>query len=98
MAGSGERRARAHAFTAEDAEAHLRRLMPGLEVFCGGPAGIGRALRHARKAARAGEAGYDPVRHAALARLLRASEGRPRAPAAGARGQAQRPSNRAVER
>lgn len=101
MAGAQRTGRRAHAFAAEEAEAQVGRLMRGLEVFCEGPGGIARALRQARKAARAGSAGYDPARHAALLRLQRQARtgSEPRAPAgAGTRDKAQRPSNSAVER
>ncbi|MFG1249291.1 hypothetical protein [Xanthobacter flavus] len=101
MTGTDGKGRRAHAFAAEAAEMQVGRQMRGLEVFCEGPAGIARALRAARKAARAGGAGYDPVRHAALLRLQRLGQKADcaRAPAgAGARAKAQRPSNSAVER
>ncbi len=101
MAGRNGKNRRAHAFAAEAADAQVGRLMRGLEVFCEGPAGIARALRHARKAARAGGAGYDPARHAALLRLQRLGQKADfaRVPAgAGARAEVQRPSNSAVER
>jgi hypothetical protein len=101
MAGANGKGRRAHAFAAEAAEVQVGRLMRGLEVFCEGPAGIDRALRAARKAARAGGAGYDPARHAALLRLQRLGRTGEfaRAPVgAGARAERQRPSNSAVER
>lgn len=99
MAGTDGKGRRAHAFAAEAAETQVGRQMRGLEVFCEGPAGIARALRAARKAARAGGVGYDPARHAALLRLQRLKQDCARAPAgAGARAKAQRPSNSAVER
>ncbi|WP_296583410.1 hypothetical protein [Xanthobacter sp.] len=101
MAGTDGKGRRAHAFAAEAAEMQVGRLMRGLEVFCEGPAGIARALRATRKAARAGGAGYDPARHAALLRLQRLGQKADcaRAPAgAGAQAEAQRPSNSAVER
>lgn len=101
MAGGERTGRRAYAFTVEAADAQVGRLMQGLEVFCEGPAGIARALRTARKAARSGGMGYDPARHAALLRLQRCVKtGRvARAPAgAGTREKNQRPSNSAVER
>lgn len=101
MAGGDGAGRRAHAFVAETAEVHVGRLMRGLVLFCEGPGGIARALRAARKAARAGGAGYDPARHAALLRLQRLEQKADfvRAPAgARARKEAQRPSNSAVER
>ena len=101
MAGMDGKGRRAHAFVAEAADVQVGRLMRGLDVFCEGPAGIARALRAARKAARAGSAGYDPARHAALLRLQRLGQKADcaRAPAgAGAGAGAQRPSNSAVER
>ncbi|MBP2149323.1 hypothetical protein J2126_002046 [Xanthobacter flavus] len=101
MAGVRGTGRRTHAFAAEAAEMQVGRLMRGLEVFCEGPEGIARALRQVRKAARAGGAGYDPARHAALLRLQRQARtgSEPRAPAgAGTREKDQRPSNSAVER
>ncbi|MFG1205100.1 hypothetical protein V5F29_22215 [Xanthobacter aminoxidans] len=99
MAGMDGKGRRAHAFVAEAADVQVGRLMRGLDVFCEGPAGIARALRAARKAARAGSASYDPARHAALLRLQRLGQKAECAPAsAGARAGAQRPSNSAVER
>lgn len=109
MAGAKRRDRQAHAFAAETADVQVGRLMGGLELFCEGPAGVARALREARKAARSGGAGYDPARHAALLRLQRLGRkshcsgsltDRPvRAPAgAGARKVDHRPSNSAVER
>lgn len=65
------RRPRLLAFRCEEAKEQVLRQLPGLVLFCGCPAGIARALRQARKAARAGDAAYDPVRHAALLRLAR---------------------------
>ncbi|MFS8035784.1 hypothetical protein ACI7BZ_02275 [Xanthobacter sp. AM11] len=59
------------AFRCEEGEAQVQRQMQRLAVFCNGPAGLARALRDVRKAARSGGAGYDPVRHAALLRLMR---------------------------
>lgn len=105
MAGERRQGRQAHAFAAEPADAQVERLMLGLGVFCEGPAGVARALRHARKAAHAGGAGYDPARHAALLRLQRLGHAGPggtdpsRAPAcARARDADHRPSNSAVER
>ena len=105
MAGGGCQGRRAHAFAAEAADAQVERLMLGLGLFCEGPAAVARALRHARKAARSGGAGYDPARHAALLRLqrlgqtMRGGSGQVRAPVgAGARDADHRPSNSAVER
>lgn len=103
MSGAGKRAAGRHAFAAEDSEAQVARLMPGLAMFCEGPEGLARALRQARKAARAGGRGYDPARHAALLRLARRGREKDdqakRVPAgAGTRTVCQSPSNKAVDR
>ncbi|MFG1346268.1 hypothetical protein V5F59_15345 [Xanthobacter autotrophicus DSM 431] len=68
---SGRGFSRVRGFACEDGEAQVLRLMSGLAPFLGAPAGLARALREARKAARSGAAGYDPARHAALVRLAR---------------------------
>lgn len=75
MQSSDRRRPRVRAFRFEEASDQVLRHVPGLALFCGGPAGLARALRQVRKAAWAGEAGYDPARHAALLHLARRARG-----------------------
>lgn len=82
-----ERRVRA--FRASDPEREVCRRMAALALFMRGD-DLRRALRDSRKSARAGAAGYDPARHAALLRLLKAEARGPRP--------GHRPSNSAVER
>jgi len=64
-------RGRCRAFRASEPEQDIARRMAGLSLGgYSGPA-LQRALRAARRAARAGALGYDPARHAALLRLLK---------------------------
>lgn len=79
---------RIRAFRTFDRESEVVRRMANLSVLLSG-AEIRRALRQTRRAARAGERGYDPARHAALLRLAAGGAGgdRPWPPAAGAAGE-----------
>lgn len=64
------------AFRSFDRESDLLRKMANLSIIFAGTAELHRALRQARRAARAGERGYDPARHAALLRLASGSTAR----------------------
>lgn len=89
--GKGRREQRLRAFRSSDPEREVRGRMAVLALFMRAD-DLRRALRDSRKSARAGAAGYDPARHTALLRLLKA-EARRSGPRAG-----HRPSNSAVER
>lgn len=93
---------RVHAFRCADADAQVKLQMRWMAVRCPEAHLLARALREARKSAWRGGAGYDPARHAALLRLVRAispaATNTPEPVGPGVQRMAQRPSNRAVER
>jgi len=64
------RRDRVRGFRLSDPEREVCGRMAALALFMR-PEDVRRALRASRKDARAGAAGYDPARHAALLRLLK---------------------------